>query len=528
MVDGADPADTHGVTSEATEVVVKYAMSGYESVVAVDRIRPMEATSSERMDGKGRRLRRSGRSSVIAPATSNANSLANANSSVSGVYDGAASHENHEANRTETAAYAAALVTPSPTEMDSASPNNSGSDVADDADEEEPRKDSKSALKDSNKRKRESRASASKKAPAKKAKTFSKAKSEDATPYGSDCDEGNESKAASKVPSKRSSKGNTRSTAKSGEKESPYFAKGFKKPQRKKGNDGEEKDFSRGGNVRGTRKGRKLILAPIDGENDEKSEGNGCHYGEVDDAEEREDSDEGTMTGATAAGSSEKKSNANTKGRKRSKSKEDDGKAETNGVKVTKGNKANARKSSSGSSGSSGNNIRSQNQENSSDDDDNNVQARAISGKPDGNGGLNQPSPFHVEYSKTGRANCRTCDEKIEKGDVRVGHTPLFRGKVRSFLGDYLFVSCIYFVKYLVNYLNCQLRVVYVSFFVGDTLLLWQNVVLLLTSSFHICLGAFESLDSWYTAICTAQSSRKIFSVLRMWTNTTFYRRKTT
>ena len=48
---------------------------------------------------------------------------------------------------------------------------------------------------------------------------------------------------------------------------------------------------------------------------------------------------------------------------------------------------------------------------------------------PDGNGGLNQPAPFVVEYSKTGRATCRTCDERIAKGELRVGHTPLFRGK---------------------------------------------------------------------------------------------------
>lgn len=51
-------------------------------------------------------------------------------------------------------------------------------------------------------------------------------------------------------------------------------------------------------------------------------------------------------------------------------------------------------------------------------------------GVPDGNGGLNQPAPFNVEYSKSSRATCRTCDEIIKKGDVRVGHTPLFRGKV--------------------------------------------------------------------------------------------------
>jgi hypothetical protein len=57
------------------------------------------------------------------------------------------------------------------------------------------------------------------------------------------------------------------------------------------------------------------------------------------------------------------------------------------------------------------------------------IQCQPCGNEPDGNGGLNQPAPFVVEYSKTGRATCRTCDERIEKGGLRVGHTPLFRGK---------------------------------------------------------------------------------------------------
>lgn len=59
----------------------------------------------------------------------------------------------------------------------------------------------------------------------------------------------------------------------------------------------------------------------------------------------------------------------------------------------------------------------------------NGIQCQPCGNAPDGNGGLNQPAPFIVEYSKTGRATCRTCDEKIPKGGLRVGHTPLFRGK---------------------------------------------------------------------------------------------------
>ena len=39
--------------------------------------------------------------------------------------------------------------------------------------------------------------------------------------------------------------------------------------------------------------------------------------------------------------------------------------------------------------------------------------------------------PYQVEYSTTGRATCKRCDEKIAKGALRVSHVPLFRGKVR-------------------------------------------------------------------------------------------------
>lgn len=37
--------------------------------------------------------------------------------------------------------------------------------------------------------------------------------------------------------------------------------------------------------------------------------------------------------------------------------------------------------------------------------------------------------PFKVEYSSTGRATCRRCDEVIKKGELRISHVPLFRGK---------------------------------------------------------------------------------------------------
>jgi hypothetical protein len=37
--------------------------------------------------------------------------------------------------------------------------------------------------------------------------------------------------------------------------------------------------------------------------------------------------------------------------------------------------------------------------------------------------------PFRIEYSATGRATCRSCDEKIEKNVIRASCRPMFRGK---------------------------------------------------------------------------------------------------
>ena len=50
-------------------------------------------------------------------------------------------------------------------------------------------------------------------------------------------------------------------------------------------------------------------------------------------------------------------------------------------------------------------------------------------GKPDGMGGLGPDSIYIIEYAKTGRSTCKRCDIKIKKGEIRVGHRPLFRGK---------------------------------------------------------------------------------------------------
>ena len=40
--------------------------------------------------------------------------------------------------------------------------------------------------------------------------------------------------------------------------------------------------------------------------------------------------------------------------------------------------------------------------------------------------------PYKIEYSVSGRAKCRRCDETIEKGSLRVSHVPLFNGKVST------------------------------------------------------------------------------------------------
>lgn len=101
--------------------------------------------------------------------------------------------------------------------------------------------------------------------------------------------------------------------------------------------------------------------------------------------------------------------------KKRNKNTGDDGLVETVQEKVKPAKKAAAKK---------------KNTNNNSDVTNNDNSIMPSGGEPDGNGGLNQPAPYNVEYSKSSRATCRTCDEIIKKGDVRVGHTPLFRGKV--------------------------------------------------------------------------------------------------
>ena len=54
----------------------------------------------------------------------------------------------------------------------------------------------------------------------------------------------------------------------------------------------------------------------------------------------------------------------------------------------------------------------------------------SLAGKPDGFGGLINPDSIYIiEYAVTSRSTCKRCDVKISKGELRVGHRPLFRGK---------------------------------------------------------------------------------------------------
>jgi hypothetical protein len=66
-----------------------------------------------------------------------------------------------------------------------------------------------------------------------------------------------------------------------------------------------------------------------------------------------------------------------------------------------------------------------------SSDSDSDVEevADARGGGADDNDEKDDDAPFTVEYSPTGRATCRRCDQVIPRDCLRVSHIPLFRGK---------------------------------------------------------------------------------------------------
>jgi hypothetical protein len=68
----------------------------------------------------------------------------------------------------------------------------------------------------------------------------------------------------------------------------------------------------------------------------------------------------------------------------------------------------------------------------SDDEDDDRSDAANASGNTensDDNDDSNLDRPFMVDYAPTSRATCRRCDQIITKGECRISHIPLFRGK---------------------------------------------------------------------------------------------------
>jgi len=105
-------------------------------------------------------------------------------------------------------------------------------------------------------------------------------------------------------------------------------------------------------------------------------------------------------------------------------------KTNKNEVSVAKGKKKPATKNTDGKNQKRASIKSVESNMDSLNDDENQENVVSLNGQPDGNGGLDQPSNYGVEYSPTSRAMCRRCDERIEKQCLRVSHRPLFRGKV--------------------------------------------------------------------------------------------------
>jgi SNF2 family DNA or RNA helicase len=66
----------------------------------------------------------------------------------------------------------------------------------------------------------------------------------------------------------------------------------------------------------------------------------------------------------------------------------------------------------------------SSNDDGSSDDDDGNLIRASDSDSDD-----IKDMPYRIEYSPSGRATCKGCDERIQKDEIRIAQRPLFRGK---------------------------------------------------------------------------------------------------
>jgi len=322
------------ILSVDASILVKLSTSGYElTVTDADFIRPMEVTTAEERDWKGRTLRRSGRSV-------NSSASANVGSPVT------------PATAVKFPAYPA-NVTPSPTEMESTSQGSSGSSRDDDGVKEDSKPAAKSA-------KRKRGASAAKAASTKKAK--------------SDNGDG-------------SSKG------------SPYFAKGSKK-------------LTTGAK---TVRGRKLMSASKEFSEDDEAEGGGEHSRKPALAKSKKKTEKKQAAAVTKKNASDEdtgEGKAPSKAQRAATTRARKKQPETKKTAAKK--KAPAKRTKRSEAADVGPA----------------TVCVPVGSQPDGHGGLNQPSqPWTVEYSKSGRATCRTCDERIAKGEVRAGHAPLFRGK---------------------------------------------------------------------------------------------------
>jgi hypothetical protein len=68
---------------------------------------------------------------------------------------------------------------------------------------------------------------------------------------------------------------------------------------------------------------------------------------------------------------------------------------------------------------------------------------------PDTDSDDEKDMPFRVEYAATGRATCKSCDERIQRKVLRVGNRPLFRGKPGFTI--YRHLQCIIFTEEIVE-----------------------------------------------------------------------------
>jgi len=418
--------------AENEEITVKFTVSGHESVVTVEEIRLMENhAASDHRDGSGRKVRRSARSSSSGRGMASSRGEAVFPSSSVPSASLSEGDTKKECETNGSGGKKAVRVTPSPTECESfsmdndesgaASGNASGNgmeieDVSSNNAEDElmmkkedeaiTKPDTK-ATRAARKRKQTTQPDEKKKDPPRTNKRGKRS---------SIAEKSQEESKDSGIESPKESPYFSKESIKMKETESPYFAKGTKKklpgasrgkpslkPSRTAKADATlEEGITPAAKKKPTSR-RKLILAASDGE-------------DVEGANQMKKA----KTPPPAAKDAVKKKSTKSKTAGDKSNHDDEGELTT--PKPTpkpkaKTSKAPKDKPPKGSTDSATRKSTAT------------PRPRPEGGQPDGNGSLNQPTPFRIEYAPTGRATCRTCDERIEKGTVRVGHCPLFRGK---------------------------------------------------------------------------------------------------